>query len=103
MFPSRNKYQAYIRSDGPQPHYVNIQFNHRVNLKVYQFYPFFYFIYLIVQFLAIYLDYALDESYTPSKIQIRAGTGQYDVQEVCTLDLNEPRGWTIVPFPKYVY
>ena len=33
---------------------------------------------------AFYLDYNLDESYTPSKISIRAGTTFHDLREVHT-------------------
>ena len=41
----------------------------------------------------MYLDYGIDESYTPSRVSVRAGTGFYDLQEVCMLEMNEPRGW----------
>jgi anaphase-promoting complex subunit 10 len=44
----------------------------------------------------MYFDYLLDESYTPSKIVISAGTGLYDLTEVKTIELREPRGWQTV-------
>jgi anaphase-promoting complex subunit 10 len=44
----------------------------------------------------MYFDYLLDESYTPSKIVISAGTGLYDLTEVKTVELREPRGWQTV-------
>lgn len=65
------------RSDGPQPHYINIHFVRRVSLK----------------YLSIYMDYIQDESYTPAKFSIRAGTCYHDLQEVSVVDVHEPRGW----------
>ena len=56
------------RSDGPQPHSVNIQFVRKT----------------LVKELALYLDYKQDESYTPSKISVRAGTHFHDLQVNCT-------------------
>ena len=44
----------------------------------------------------MYFDYNLDESYTPSKIVLSAGTGLYDLTEVQTIDLHQPRGWQTV-------
>ena len=35
----------------------------------------------------------LDESYTPSRIVISAGTGLYDLTQVKDIELHEPRGW----------
>jgi anaphase-promoting complex subunit 10 len=46
---------------------------------------------------ALYLDYRLDESYTPSRIAVRAGTAAYDLKEVKTVELEEPRGWVTIP------
>lgn len=34
--------------------------------------------------IALLLDFKLDESYTPSKIAIRAGTTHADLKEVCS-------------------
>ena len=46
----------------------------------------------------IYTDFKLDESYTPSKISIRAGTTFHDLQEIHVQELSEPSGWvTILP------
>lgn len=67
----------YWQSDGPQPHYIDIHFSKRVSIER----------------LSIFTDYASDESYTPSKIQILSGTGYHSLQEVITIDLNEPQGW----------
>ena len=43
--------------------------------------------------LSIYMDYSQDESYTPAKFSVRAGTCYHDLQEVLTVEVNEPRGW----------
>lgn len=67
----------YWQSDGPQPHYIDIHFSKRVS----------------VERLSLYTDFGLDESYTPSKIQILSGTGYHSLQEVVTVDLHEPVGW----------
>lgn len=48
----------------------------------------------------VYTDFKLDESYTPSKISIRAGTTFHDLQEIHVEELSEPSGWvTILPEP----
>ena len=49
-----------------------------------------------VSYVAIALDYKLDESYTPSKMSIRAGTGYHDLKELKVIDVNEPIGWQVV-------
>ena len=65
------------RSDGTQPHFVNIQFLKKMR----------------VQEIAMYLDFKTDESYTPSKISIRVGNSFYELQEVKLIDFEEPIGW----------
>jgi len=54
------------RSDGPQPHLINIQFHRK----------------MVIHNIAVYTDYKLDESYTPAKISIRSGTTFHDLQEI---------------------
>ena len=74
--------RARHRSDGPQPHLINIQFHKKMR----------------VHEIAIYTDFKLDESYTPSKISIRVGSTFHDLQEIHVEELNEPSGWvTILP------
>uniref|UniRef100_A0ACD5TD83 Uncharacterized protein n=1 Tax=Avena sativa TaxID=4498 RepID=A0ACD5TD83_AVESA len=69
-----------VRSDGAQPHLVNIQFQKKVQL----------------QLVVLYVDFKLDESYTPSKISIRAGDGFHNLKEIKTVDLLKPVGWVHV-------
>jgi len=72
---------TYWQSDGGQPHLINVQFHKKMS---------------IVE-IAFYLDYNLDESYTPKKLSVRAGTTFHDLVEVQTVELNEPMGWVAVP------
>ena len=53
---------TYWQSDGAQPHLVNVQFHRKVKVRE----------------IALYADYKLDESYTPSKISVRAGNSFHD-------------------------
>lgn len=41
----------------------------------------------------MYLLNKKDDSYTPSKIAIKAGTSYHDLQEVRQVDLTNPNGW----------
>lgn len=72
---------TYWQSDGPQPHLINIQFSKRK----------------AVCEVAFYLDFTLDESYTPKRIGIKAGVTHHDLEEVKVVELNEPVGWVSVP------
>ena len=72
---------TYWQSDGGQPHLINIQFHKKVS---------------IIE-VAFYLDYKLDESYTPKKLSIRAGTTFHDLVEIHVMELSEPTGWVSVP------
>ncbi|CAJ2635610.1 unnamed protein product [Trifolium pratense] len=69
--------ETYWQSDGAQPHFVNIQFQKKVRL----------------QLVVLYVDFKLDESYTPSKISIRAGDGFHNLKEIKAVELVKPTGW----------
>ncbi|KAH9907780.1 APC10-domain-containing protein [Xylariomycetidae sp. FL2044] len=71
----------FWQSDGPQPHRLNIHFIKRVEIRA----------------LRLYLDYELDESYTPTKIQVTAGTGPNLTIPFCTMELVTPKGWIDIP------
>jgi anaphase-promoting complex subunit 10 len=58
--------ETYWQSDGLQPHLINIQFQKKVKL----------------QLVVLYVDFKLDESYTPSKISIRAGDGFHNLKVI---------------------
>ncbi|RDX63448.1 Anaphase-promoting complex subunit 10, partial [Mucuna pruriens] len=68
---------TYWQSDGAQPHLVNIQFQKKVRL----------------QLIVLFVDFKLDESYTPSKVSIRAGDGFHNLKEIKTVELVKPTGW----------
>ncbi|KAI5310389.1 anaphase promoting complex subunit doc1 [Ascosphaera atra] len=67
----------YWQSDGPQPHTLTLHFFKRVE---------------IVR-LRVYLDFDLDESYTPTNIIFSAGMGGNDLVEFATWRGEQPRGW----------
>lgn len=73
--------ETYWQSDGPQPHLVNIQFRRKT----------------AIHNISLYADYKADESYTPSKISIRAGNSFHDLHQVELIELAEPNGWLTVP------
>ena len=50
-----------------------------------------------IQELAIYLDFKTDESYTPSKISIRALNSFHEMQEIKQIEFEEPSGWYVFP------
>ncbi|KAL0677279.1 hypothetical protein Bca4012_005260 [Brassica carinata] len=72
--------ETYWQSDGLQPHLINIQFQKKVRL----------------QLVALYVDFKLDESYTPSKISVRAGDGFHNLKEVKSVELVKPSGWVSI-------
>jgi len=72
---------TYWQSDGQLPHLVNVQFRRKTTVSE----------------VAIYTDYKLDESYTPTRISVRGGTNFNDLQEIEVVDLNEPAGWIVIP------
>ena len=41
----------------------------------------------------LYLDFTLDESYTPTKLSFLAGTSHHDLQEFVELAFEQPKGW----------
>jgi anaphase-promoting complex subunit 10 len=73
---------TYWQSDGQQPHNLIIRFTKCVSIKL----------------ISIFLNFAVDESYTPDKIAIFAGTGEHDLIQVKTLEFFEPIGWQNISF-----
>lgn len=74
-------HESYWQSDGQLPHLVNICFKRKTTVSA----------------VAVYTDFRLDESYTPSKISVRCGTNFNDLQEIEVVELNEPSGWVVIP------
>jgi anaphase-promoting complex subunit 10 len=73
--------ETYWQSDGAQPHLINIHFSRRKAVCEVSF----------------YLDYSLDESYTPKRIGIKSGVTFHDLEEVKVVEMHEPSGWISVP------
>jgi anaphase-promoting complex subunit 10 len=69
------------RSDGPQPHHLNIHFSRLV----------------CILSIRIHLDFEADESYTPTRITLLAGTGYHDLLPFSSLEFTQPKGWIDVP------
>jgi anaphase-promoting complex subunit 10 len=69
------------RSDGPQPHHLNIHFSRLVSILS----------------IRIFLDFEADESYTPTRITLLAGTGYHDLIPFSALEFTQPKGWIDVP------
>ncbi|PSS13353.1 hypothetical protein M430DRAFT_106206 [Amorphotheca resinae ATCC 22711] len=67
----------FWQSDGPQPHHLNIHFSRLVCIRA----------------IRIYLDFDSDESYTPTRIILCAGTGYHDLIAFSTLEFTQPKGW----------
>lgn len=45
----------------------------------------------------LWVDFQLDESYTPKSIIIRAGTNFHDLEDLTTVELDEPSGTILIP------
>eukprot|EP00301_Raphidiophrys_heterophryoidea_P022117 c6353_g1_i1.p1 GENE.c6353_g1_i1~~c6353_g1_i1.p1 ORF type:complete len:199 (+),score=38.27 c6353_g1_i1:95-691(+) len=75
-----NDNATFWQSDGPQPHKITIQFPRKVS----------------VSHVAMYLDYVQDESYTPQKITLKAGSHANDLQQMMVFSLSEPQGWVML-------
>lgn len=69
------------RSEGPQPHLIDLSFPKRVYVSA----------------IALHTSHPRDDSYTPSKISIRAGTNVHDLTEVRAETFDKPDGWLHIP------
>ncbi|KAG5069014.1 hypothetical protein JHK85_001391 [Glycine max] len=48
---------------------------------------------LLWQLIVLYVVFKFDESYTPSKVSIRAGDGFHNLKEIKIMELVKPAGW----------
>ncbi|TFK47753.1 anaphase-promoting complex subunit 10 [Heliocybe sulcata] len=69
--------ETFWHSDGGQPHFIMIEFNGRTT----------------IQKVSVHLSFPFDDSYTPSTIAVRAGTGPSDLQDIRAITLDKPDGW----------
>lgn len=75
---------TYWQSDGTFPHFINIQFSRKVSLTK----------------VCLYLDYTVDESYTPKKVVIAVGSCVHDLVDILVVELQEPNGWVVFDLNK---
>jgi len=69
--------ETFWHSEGNQPHSITLEFPKRV----------------AIQKIAVYLSHKKDDSYTPERMGIRAGTSLRDLQDVRTVRFEKPEGW----------
>ncbi|KAL7421335.1 hypothetical protein Q5752_004220 [Cryptotrichosporon argae] len=72
---------TFWQSEGPQPHTIDVSFPKRVSVSM----------------ICLLTSHQRDDSYTPSKISVRAGTGVHDLQEVRIQEFDKPDGWIMIP------
>ncbi|GAA5865986.1 hypothetical protein JCM3774_005549 [Rhodotorula dairenensis] len=68
------------QSEGSQPHLINIQFPKKQSIAE----------------IWLYADIGIDDSYTPQKLSVRAGTYHGDLHEIRLVELPNPTGWQVV-------
>jgi anaphase-promoting complex subunit 10 len=79
--------ETYWQSDGTsQPHWLQVHFARRV----------------AISHVCLYLDYNLDESYTPKVVRVECGMTNQDLTPAVNpgnsvVELSEPAGWCIIP------
>lgn len=79
--------ETYWQSDGTsQPHWIQAHFARRV----------------AISHVCLYLDYNLDESYTPRRLSVQVGMTNHDLvpailPDNTLVEFQEPVGWCIVP------
>lgn len=79
----QNPNNSMLLNQLSSPHSITIQFSKKVALER----------------LSIFTNYSLDESYTPSRIKIMAGSSEgWDLIEVCTVNFDQPVGWSHIIF-----
>ena len=80
-----NQLDTFWQSDGHAPHTVSLVFGRKVRVSA----------------VCFYVDYKVDESYTPLKVSVRGGSSVHSMHDVAVMELEEPTGWitvrTLVP------
>lgn len=82
-----------LSSDGPQPHFITAEFPRKMAIQVGAGCIMLLSLLKTSQKISIYLSYPQDDSYTPSTLAIRAGTGPSDLQDTRVVTLDKPDGW----------
>lgn len=81
-----HSYETYWQSDGvSQPHWIQVHFQRRI----------------AISHVCLYLDYHLDESYTPKTATIEVGMTAQDLIPATSpmnkIEFHEPSGWCVIP------
>jgi len=76
------KLDTYWQSDGSQPHFIRIYFARRV----------------AVSHVCLFLDYNMDESYTPKRVTVQTGMTQQDLTTCLEVDSTSPWDGVCCPF-----
>ena len=69
--------ETFWQSDGSSPHSITLHFARKTRIAA----------------LCFYVDYKLDESYTPSRMTVRAGANAASMTDIASIELTEPTGW----------
>lgn len=86
-------------SEGNQPHSITLEFPKRVAIQASPSSSLAPFRFLtgggphVSQKIAVCLSHKKDDSYTPERMGIRAGTSLRDLQDVRTVRFDKPEGW----------
>ena len=71
---------TFWQSDGHAPHTLSLVFARKVRVSA----------------VCFYVDYKVDESYTPLRVSVRGGSSLHAMHDVAVLELEEPTGWVTV-------
>ena len=89
---------TYWQSDGssdgtPDPNFNGDSVHHKVHAITLQFSK-----KVSLERIMLFCNYHIDESYTPLKIRIMAGSSSWDLTEVCVVNFDKPVGWSHIIF-----
>ncbi|RNF26234.1 anaphase promoting complex subunit 10 [Trypanosoma conorhini] len=73
-------HNTFWQSDGVLPHTVSVDYARLTPVAA----------------VALYLDYVQDESYTPRRIRVQAGTHAGDMADVVSATADDPQGWVFL-------
>ncbi|RNF01252.1 anaphase promoting complex subunit 10 [Trypanosoma rangeli] len=80
MYLLDNTHNTFWQSDGVLPHTVCVDYARLTPVIA----------------VALYLDFLQDESYTPRRIRVQAGTHSGDMADVVSATVDDPQGWVFL-------
>ena len=75
-----NQLDTFWQSDGHAPHILSLVFGRKVRVTA----------------VCFYVDYKVDESYTPLRVSLRGGSSLHSMHDVAVMELEEPTGWITI-------